>query len=193
MATAKKTKKSNTKSSKPAASEGATVTPIKAEKKPAAEKLPWLKREGVKWARLFKRAKTLSGRLNTAQGRKHSPDLVDAIDAASEALAQLDSVINALNDGEDSYNPGGMGGGGKGKPEVGSIVCFTEKGKEKYKDLLDEEDMVDLEVVLVKGSMLNVKAVSGDKFKIPRGQVRVQESQDPDDGDLPDVRNHKGK
>lgn len=181
MATANKNKKSSksTKAAKaaaPAKEEGTPIKPAK-EKKPAAEKLPWLKREAVKWTRLFTRAKTLSGRMTTAQVKKHSPDLVDAIEAASEAMAHLDSVINALSDGDDKYAPGGIAGAGKVKAEIGSIVCFTDKGRAKYEDLLDEEEMVDLEVLKVKGSMLTVRAKATDeKFKVPRGQVRVQDT-----------------
>ena len=188
MATSKSTK-ANSKSTKAAAkkatkaakaskeTKGGTVTPIKPEadkNKPAAEKLPWLKREATKWTRLFTRAKVLAGRMTIAQGKKHSPDLVDAIEAAADSMKHLDAVICALSDGDDAYAPGGVGGK-KGKAGIGDIVCFTEKGREKYKELVEENEFTDLTVLKIKGSFLTVKSkASGEKFKVPRGQVCIQ-------------------
>ncbi len=146
----------------------------------AAVKLPYLKRESLKWGRVFTRAQKLSGRLTKAQDKKHSPDLVDALDAATKAMKALDEVINALQDGDDGYAPGGKAG--KVKAEIGSIVCLTEKGAKKYADLLEAEELVDLEVLKVKGSMLIVKSkASEEKFKIPRGLVKIQEDTTDDD------------
>ena len=187
MATATKSKK-NTKNTKntaakkaPAAKKEAKVVPIKPETEETKEKAPkgpWLKTESMKWAKVFARVTVLSGRLTKAQERKHSPDLVDAIEVTTALKASINEIIETLQDGDEAYVPAGRLGGGKTKADVGSVVCLTEKAKEKYADLLEEEEMVDLTVLKVKGAQLIVKSkATEEKFKIPRGQVRVQDEE----------------
>jgi len=152
------------------------VVPIKK----ATKTLPWLKSEEVKWRRVGGRLVKLLGRMERAQEKLHNPDLVDAIDSAKKGILLLDETANLLAEGDDAYKPQGVvgSGGGKKKPEIGSMVCLTEKAREKYEGLLEESEFVDLKVLKVKGSTLIVRALATEeKFKVPRGQVRVQDAQ----------------
>ncbi len=182
MATAKKTKSNSKKA--PAAKKAAAKTPEVKDNvvpiKPTKEKTPkgpWLKAESMKWAKVFARVTVLSGKLKKAQEKKHSPDLVDALDGVTVLKASINAVIEILQDGDEAYRPAGRLGG-KVKADVGSIVCLTERAMAKYADLLEEEEMTDLTVLKVKGAQLIVKSkATEEKFKIPRGQVRIQDAE----------------
>lgn len=190
MAAPKKTTK---KTTKPAAKKGnvkpskknGKVVPIdsaKEESKPKEkkERLPWGKREEVKLVRTRDRLAKSLERFTKAHATKPNKEISDAAVMVKNAVAALTDAAMSLADVDDSYAPRG-GGRGKAKVDVGDTVCLTEKARTKYGDLLEEEEFENLKVMKIKGALLIVKAMGTEdqeKFKIRRGEVRLQEQED---------------
>lgn len=102
-----------------------------------------------------------------------SPDIDIAVNEVAEDIT---AALQAISKLPDNFVPPRRAGGGAGAgPQlvIGSLANITEKATTRYKDVLEDGDLKNLELLKIAGGKkLVFRTQSGDRVIIPRGHVK---------------------
>lgn len=99
----------------------------------------------------------------------------DEVNEAGEALAAAAKAFEvAIADIPDAFTTkkASSASSGKGPLAIGEAIEVAERVKDKYKDVLDEDELTALTVVKVAGTKVVVRTSGGDRLFLPRGHLR---------------------